>query len=504
MCIREIASFLHGNNYIKDGIKFKIAYAMNMRLFISILSLLFGCFTLIEAVELPQSLVSNPIHKVYSVTIEGQITSAHLYIVRRAIKEAIQTQTDVLVLKLNTPGGSLETTLDIIRMLEKYEGQLIAYVDPEAISAGAYITMTADKIYFTPKGIIGAAAVIQSDGKSLDPTLRKKLESYLKARIRQITEGRPYRFELLSAMMDENSVCEIEESQLKASGELLSLTAQQAVALIGPSNQPLLANGIATNITDLLDQALGRNSYTLESFEMTIFEHLAQYLQLVAPFLLGSGLLLLFIELKTPGFGWIGGLGVSMLVIVFLGHYIAGLAGYEPFILLGVALILLIFEFIVFPGTLIPGILGMLCIIMALVWNMSDVWPTYSGKLEWQWSGLTAPLWNTVGSLAIALGGALALKRFLPKFALWNQLVLNTRVDYKEDMLLAAASSDFIGYQAIVLTDLRPVGYIKLDGKQYEARIESGMLSKGSTCQIVGFENRQWIVTNIEKALDFI
>jgi len=100
--------------------------------------------------------------KVVVIPVRGEIASPTLYIVRRGLKEAEREKADLVVLDMKTPGGALGPTLEIMEAIAKYSGKTIAYINPEAISAGAFISATTGEIWFSPDGVMGAAAPVTS------------------------------------------------------------------------------------------------------------------------------------------------------------------------------------------------------------------------------------------------------------------------------------------------------------------------------------------------------
>ena len=298
-----------------------------------------------------------------------------LYIIRRGLKEAIDQKADVVVLDMKTPGGALDVTFDIMEALAKFPGQTITFVNTEAISAGAFISAVTDEIYFTPDGIIGAAAPVTSSGGDVDKTMRLKIVSYLKARVRAISENEPYRGKVISAMIDEDFELKIDDKVIKEKGELLSLTATEASETYGDPAQPLLAAGIAKDVDALLTAKFGENGFKVTSLEVTWSEQLAVVLTGIAPILLGLGLLGLFIEFKTPGFGVFGVGGGILLTVVFLGNYVAGFSGHEPIMVFALGLVLVLVEVFFLPGLVFMALGGVVLMFGSLVWSMADIWP---------------------------------------------------------------------------------------------------------------------------------
>jgi membrane-bound serine protease (ClpP class) len=261
---------------------------------------------------------------VYDFPVREHIGSAVLYIIRRGIKEAIEQKADAVILDMKTPGGSLGTTLEIMEAIAKFPGTTITYVNNEAMSAGAFISATTEEIWFAPSGIIGAAAPVSMGGQDVEATMRQKIVSYLKARIRATSEGKGYRGEVISAMIDADYQLKIGDVVIKDKGELLSLTASEAAKKYGEPPKTLLSAGTANDIDDLIAQRFGPGRRTVTTLEVTWSESLAVWLNAISTVLLGVGLLALYIEFKTPGFGVFGVIGIICLAIVFLSSYVAG------------------------------------------------------------------------------------------------------------------------------------------------------------------------------------
>lgn len=428
--------------------------------------------------------------KVVIIPVREQIAKPELYILRRGLKEAIEQKVDTIILDMETPGGRLDVTFDMLKALEKFPGKTVTYINREAISAGALISAGTDEIYFAPGSVIGAAAPVNADGGDIDATMRGKIVSYLKARVRSISEGKGHRGEVISAMIDMESELKIGEEIIKKKGELLSLTGQEAVKTYGDPAVPLLGLGIADNIDTLMDQLHGAGNYSVQRLEVTWSEKLAQYLTSITPVLLGLGMLLLFIEFKTPGFGFFGVAGLSLMAIVFFGQFAAGLSGHEPilFFLLGAALIAL--EVFLFPGLLVPAITGAVLMLVSLVWAMTDLWP--GQPIQVSGDILFRPLANLMTGTALAIVLFLALLKFLPRGGLWGNMVLTAEVagePFTRSLDGGSAHSDarsLVGESGIAVTALFPSGQVEVDGKRYEARVAIGHADAGTPVRVTG------------------
>jgi len=434
--------------------------------------------------------------RVVVVPVRAMISKPELYILRRGIRQAIDSGADTLILDMNTPGGSVAVTLEIMEALDRFPGRTITYINREAISAGAIIAAVTDEIYFAPGGIIGAAEMVMGTGQDVPEALKRKFNSYLGAKIRAIGEKQSTRADVIRAMMDADFELMVGEEVIKPKGELLSLTATEAVRAFGDPPVPLLAAGIEDSIESLVKTLHGKDVVMMDQLQVTWSEKLAQYLVTLTPLLMGIGMVFLFIEFKTPGFGVFGLIGGLFLGVVFFGHYVAGLSGYEPVIIFVLGVVLVLLEVLFFPGMLVGIIAGMLMILGSLLWAMADFLPdepiTFSSDL------LLRPLFNLVSGVFIAVLIFLAIVRFLPRGGLWGRMVLATAVAGEPRGLRPlntwatpgadspdAPAASLIGQSGKATTGLFPSGQVEVDGRRYEARLEVGTADPGTPVKVI-------------------
>ena len=262
----------------------------------------------------------------FVIPIKDQIGPPILSILRRGLKDAIRQKAKIVILDMDTPGGELGVTLEImeeiIGNLEKFDGQIITYVNDEAISAGAYIAIATSEIAFAPNSQIGAAEAVSGGGANIDSSMKRKINSYLKAKIRNYAGDHRYRSQVMSAMMDANETLLIEGKPLKAkdgslikkTGELLTLTGEEACQLHGDPPAPLLGFGVFNSFLEILDQKWGADNYDLVEMKINWAEEAGLWLNGIAPILLSVGLVCIFVEFKTPGFGIFGVAGIILLL----------------------------------------------------------------------------------------------------------------------------------------------------------------------------------------------
>ncbi len=429
--------------------------------------------------------------KVVVIPVRDEISDPVLYILRRGIKEAIEQKADTVVLDMNTPGGSVATTFEILLALEKFPGKTVTYVNRDATSAGALISAGTNEIWMSPKGTIGSSEPVLATGGDISESMRRKVISYIKARVRAITDGQGYRGDVISAMIDPDIEFKIGEQVIKEKGGLLNLTAREATATYGDPPVSLLAAGTATTIDDLLDQLHGKGNYQVQQFEPSWAEKLAQYLNAVTPLLLAIGMLALFIEFKTPGFGFFGITGIVLLGVVFFGKHVAGLSGYEPFLLLALGLALIAVEIFFMPGSVAPALTGGILVLASLVWAMMDIWP--GEPISFSSDALLRPLLDVTLGVVGAIVLFVALLKFLPQGGPWGNMILQTTVAGEPKLRPIhgheeghADAASLVGMTGRAVTSLFPSGQVEINSKRYEAKLAIGFADSGTRVRVTG------------------
>jgi len=446
-------------------------------------------------VPLPEDGIAN----IYVIPIHEEIGKTNKYILRRGLKDAIDKGAEVVILDLDTPGGRGDIMLEMMDMIDRYEGRTIAYVDTEAMSAGALISASADEIYFAPKSVIGAAAVINSTGEDIPHTLKTKIDSYMDVKLRAITTDNPRRADVLRAMMQEDYVLEIDGKIIKDKGVLLSRTAEEAMALYGDPPTPLLGSGIYKSVEDLARAEYGDGHYKIKHFETSWSETAAMLMEKAAPVLIGIGILALVVEFYTPGFGLPGITGLALLALVFISNYIAGLAGNEPILFFAIGFLLLLLEILLFPGIVVMATTGILFMLGALVWSLADVWPKTGGGISMNYDALLGALWQVLLGIVIAAVAFALLYRFLPKSWIAGRLVLQSvsggGTPLPSDAPLPTPSGlPTPGRYGTAASNMRPSGTVEIDGALYEATLVFGSAEHGDPIVVTGHKDNSLLV----------
>lgn len=486
--------------------------------FFGILTLLLGMFSVLAEPSAPTGNVpAAPVSeakKIIVVPVRGEINNANWYIFRRGVKKALADRADALVLDIDTPGGDLAVTLDYISALQKFPGKTLAFVNPDAISAGAYISGATQKIFFAPDGKIGAAAVVSGNGEDVDKTMKMKIDSYLAALTKTFSKENPRRADVLRAMFDADYVLKIDGEVLKdrngdpvkPAGTLLTLTAEEAMQPVGTPAAPLFGAGIYDNIDAMLAAEFAGTPYSVEKIEPLGLERFAQLAAPFLPILLGLGMLLIFIEIKSPGFGVPGISGIALIGLYFALQHAAGLAGYEGVLLFFAGVALVLVEIFLLPGVFVFAIAGIACIIGSIFWSGVDIWYLPDGSYDFDWEMLSTPLEHLGLTVVTIFAATLLAWKLLPAKWFRDKIVLQNKVGELEDTRVQGARSRSenlpeIGATGTALTDFRPLGIVEIDGHQFEASAESGAIQRGNAITVVGFRDFELIVRRTDRSL---
>lgn len=364
---------------------------------------------------------SETIHKgdVVVVPVHGEVAPSLLTFLRRAIKTAESNDASAIVFDVNTYGGRLDSATDIINALNQIKIPTYTFINTNAGSAGALIVIATRHVYMAPVSAIGAAAPVLSTGEDLPTTAKEKTISYWSALVRGSAIKNGHNPDLAEAFMNKEKEVKIGDRVVHPKGAILTLNAQEAAETI--NNKPLLAEGIVDSIDDLTQKAgLEGNIIRIEP---TGFEQLAFWITELAPLLLLGGILGAYLEFKIPGVTWPGVISAICFALFFLGHYLAGLAGWEVVALFVLGIFLVLIEVIFFAhSTIIFGVLGVFLIIASLLWTMIDRYPRQpllpNGKM------LAIPLFNMFIALAGALIVIALLARYLPRTSLYRRFAL--------------------------------------------------------------------------------
>jgi membrane-bound serine protease (ClpP class) len=413
--------------------------------------------------------------------VKGMIDLGLAPFIARVLDRAAEERAAAVVLEVNTLGGRLDAAVLIRDQLLKSAVRTIAFVDTRAISAGALITIAAREIVLAPGATIGAARPVKlAQGGERGETADEKTVSYVRKEFRATAERRGKPVALAEAMVDPD----VDLPGLAPKGKLLTLTADEAL-------QRGLADRRAADVPDLL-RAAGLGGAVVERVDVNWAERVVRWLThpVVSSLLMTIAVFGILIELRTPGFGVPGIIGVLALAAFFWGHWLVKLAGWEELLLLGGGIVLLAVEIFALPGFGIAGVLGSLAILAGLTLSLigSDASAT----------GIASAAIRVVFSLALSLAAAAFLLRVLPRLPFGRHLVLEAALPPGQGTTTGGGPPH--GEPLVprergrTLTPLRPAGTAEIGGERVDVVSEGEFLETGEAVEVVRRDGNRVVV----------
>lgn len=418
--------------------------------------------------------------KVYIIPVNGMIERALLYVIRRGVDQALREEAEAIIFDMDTPGGRLDATEEIIRLLIDLPPEIktYTYVNKDALSAGAMIAMATDKIYMAPGSRIGASAPISITGDLEEGDMKEKIVSATLALVKSAAQRKGHDPKLAEAMMRKEFEYKIGDETISEEGELLTLTDIDAFREVERNEikSPLLSSGTISSRAKLIE-TIGVQDAQITELTIQAAEQIARYIELFSLLFLVGGLLGIYIEFKTPGFGVPGLTGIVLLAIFFWGHNVAGLAGSGEIVLFLLGVILLLVEIFVIPGFGMAGLLGIACVAASLLMALMEhhPWdPWYVPQPQHVEKAVT-----TVGSaFFLSLLAILMLIKFLPKTAAVFPILLNRELKHEEGFTSSRDTSSIEGKTGTAVTDLRPAGIALIDGERLNVVAHGDFIDK--------------------------
>jgi membrane-bound serine protease (ClpP class) len=437
----------------------------------------------------PRASGVNPGGPVVIFPLKTQVDEALLMFMRRAVKEAERKGASAFVIDMDTPGGKVDVTLEILEILHKTNIPTVTFVNPHAISAGAFIALGTKRIYMRPDGTIGAAAIVSGGGEDIGKTMKSKADSFMSAKLRAICLENGHNPDVAEAFMVLEKELKIGDEVIDSKETLLSLNGHEAAKAY--NGRPLLAAGLADSIEDVL-KAEGLHGQ-VQRVEPTGFEQVAFWITMLSPLLLIGGIVGGYIEMKAPGFGIPGIISLICFGLFFGGHLVAGLSGYETVFVFAIGLFLVILEIFVIPGTLVAGLVGTVMMLGSLVWAMVDHWPSTPGLPSS--ADFERPMFNFITAL-VGTGVLIAiLAKLLPKTSIYNRLVLSA-ADASGPAVTIPLTNLAVktGDLGEATTTLRPAGKARFGLEVHDVVTNGGYIDAGASVKVVEVDGMRVVV----------
>jgi membrane-bound serine protease (ClpP class) len=449
-------------------------------------------------------LVQASAREVYVVNVSGTVDPGMAAFIKRALEVPTEDPDPHFVFEMDTFGGRVDSALQIVdTLLSVPEGKTIAFVKNKAISAGALIALASSMLVMRKNTTIGDCAPItySNEGPKM---LGEKFQSPLRAKFRALAKRNGYPETLAESMVTAEMVVyavEMEGKTIYMDSQAFEDLSQTIVAkgeLLTMDDTEAFELGFSRMSVDNIDEMLRRmeiENYKLIRIEESWSEALVRFIGVITPFLLMIGLAALYMEIKAPGFGVPGIIGITCLALVFLNQYLVGLADYTELLLLILGIILLGFELFVIPGFGITGIAGLLFIAAGAILALQDfVIPDPS--FPWQAELLVKNILHVLGALFMAIIVALFVLRYLlPKLSVVVEgpYLGTTLKDSHADSVEASGAK--IGDIGIAMTLLRPSGKVKIKDEIFDVVTEGEFIKKGIPVKILEIKGNRIIVS---------
>lgn len=432
---------------------------------------------------LREKICNQQIIKVYKFDIKEPIAPPVWRSTQKAMKEAHDKEMDLILIHMNTYGGTLEAADSIRTRILQSKIPVFVFIDNNAASAGALISIACDSIYMRPGANIGAATVVDQSGVPLPD----KYQSYMRSMMRSTAESKGRDPDIAQAMVDPRIAIE----NVTDTGQVLTFTASEAV-LNG------FCEGKAESIDDLLVK-VGIEDYEITELKLTTLDRIIGFL--IHPIV--SGLLIMLIiggiyfELQTPGIGFPLGAAVLAALLYFAPLYLEGIAANWEILLFIIGLILIFIEILAIPGFGVIGISGVVLAMAGLILAMVDNMGFNFGAQYFD--AIVAAFFIVVIASFLSLVISFYLSRKMFTTNAFGHLALDKVQDAGEGFTSADKKyQSMIGKSGMAYTILRPSGKVLIENEIFDATSESGFIEKGESIVVVKHETAQLFVRKVQ------
>jgi len=417
--------------------------------------------------------------QVYHIKVEGTIDLGLPPYIKRIIEQAQKDQAEAIIFEINTFGGRLDAATQIKDLILNTPITTVAFVNKRAISAGALISLSCNKIFMVPGSSMGAATVVDQSGEKAS----EKVISYFRTEMGATAEKNGRNRLIAEGMVDED----VEIEGLSPKGKLISLTAEDAIKW-------KMADFIASDLQAVMEN-LGIKEKEIIYSKINWAEKVVRFLTdpLVSSLLISLGLIGLFFEIKTPGWGVPGTLGLLCLALFFGSHYIVNLANIIEIVLFILGAGLLLLEIFIIPGFGIAGVSG-------IIFMIAGIYLSLVGTLKHvDFPALSSAANYLLLSLFLTILGAMVIIKLFPKSSIWRTISLEEAQLRDKGYISARDYRQYLGKEGIALSTLRPAGIGLFGGERLDVVSQGDFIEKGTSIVISQIDGYRLIVRSIEK-----
>ena len=413
---------------------------------------------------------SDSLSVVYRIRLDSDIDKSAQRLVTLGLEKADKACADYVLIDIDTYGGAVDAADSIRSAILRYERPVAAYVNMQAASAGALISIACDSIYMRTGSSIGAATVVDQSGN----VMPDKYQSFMRGMMRSTAQANGRDPHIAESMTDTANV--------------LSMTPAEAMA-VG------YCEGIYESAEEVAQAMTGGNSFIIKNMEddMSFLDRLIQFL--LNPLLQSIFMMMIiggiFVEIRTPGIGLPLVTAIVGALLYFAPGYLGHLVSYWEILLFVAGLVLIGIEIFVIPGFGVAGITGIIAVVVSLAFAMVDNVELFhwDGSLNLQ--PIIQPLGIVIISASAAVFGSVWLVRKLYTTRSFDHIALRQEMKAEEGFTgVVSGLESLVGEPVVVFTDMRPGGKVKTtDGRILEATLKfGGFAAKGETLKVLSAE----------------
>ncbi len=435
-------------------------------------------------------LIAEPI--VYRVPIQGTIDLGLPPFIERTIAAAEEEEAAAIIFDIDTFGGRVDAATQIKDAILGSKVLTVAFINRRAISAGALISLSCEKIYMTGGGTIGAATAVDMQGKKAS----EKVISYMREEMASTAEKRDRNTTIATGMVDEElsfthlvisgDSVEVTDLEGRKEGKLITLTTEKALKY-------KIADGEEDTFEEVLS-ALGISNATIRSAKENWSENFVRFLTnpVVASLLTTFGFLGILFELQSPGWGIPGTFGAVCLALSLGASYIVRLATMTDFLIIFVGVLLLLVEVLLIPGFGLAGLSG----IGILLWGLYELLlPDVPVGHEIHSMVLTGFTIGIIGGII----GFILLFKLMTKTEFWQKLTSPNVQEKEKGYSSSIGLEDLTGEEGITDTDLRPSGWVNVGDQRIFVVTEGSYINKNEKVKILSVDGNRVVVRKINQ-----
>ena len=418
--------------------------------------------------------------KVYVLELRDEIHAASARYISKGIDEARTHNADLIIIHLDTYGGRVDYADSIRGDILNAGIPTAVFIDRNAGSAGAVISIACDSIYMAPGASIGAATVVEGGTQQAAPD---KYQSFWRAVMRSTAEIKGRDPRIAEKMVDQN----LDLPGISPVGQVITFSTQEAI-------QHGYCEGEKRSLKEV-SEAMGQNGAQIVVYEASLIDKAINFL--IRPGISAILLLLIFggifLEVKTPGFGFGGITALVGIALFFAPHYVEGLAEVWEMALFLVGVILIVLEIFVIPGFGVAGVSGFILAVLG-------VGAALLGNRGISFEYVTvADVLNSIALVLVMLSTAillviLAARHLVRSKAAYPYVDQSTQDKAEGYTAFNRSLAQLVGQEGEAFSDLRPAGFILLDGKQYDAESDDGYITRGHKVVVARIRNTNLIV----------